>query len=111
MNTNQTPSTEQAIEAARILGLYFNGTGIDHEQHDESDAIQAFATAGAAASGVYGQKSANMRELTALTYLQEQMAYVVEDIIDRARLNRESWADIGDAIGVSRQAAQQRFGA
>lgn len=110
MNSNQTPSTQQAIEAARILGLYFENADLDHKQNDEGDTLSAFAQAGAEASKTYGQKSANMREISALVYLQEQMQYAIADIVDRARVSGESWADIGDAMGISRQAAQQRFG-
>lgn len=111
MDIDHTPSTEQAIEAARILGLYFVNAESSHAQLDEQKPLAAFAQAHAEADAVYGNPSANMRELGSLTYLQEQMQFLIEDIVERARVAGESWANIGDQFNISRQAAQQRFGA
>lgn len=45
-----------------------------------------------------------------LTYLIEQAEVVREQEIDRARARGESWASIGRALGVTKQAAQKRYG-
>ncbi len=52
---------------------------------------------------------------TAQREAHAKMAALIEgrritDQVDKARKEGASWADIGQAIGVSRQAAQQRFG-
>lgn len=35
---------------------------------------------------------------------------IVRDLVEDARWNRHSWSEIGGALGMSKQAAQQRFG-
>ena len=34
-----------------------------------------------------------------------------QGLVDSARFNGRSWAEVGDALNISRQAAQQRYGA
>lgn len=40
----------------------------------------------------------------------EQLHALLEDAVLRVRLNGGSWAAVGGALGVSRQAARKRFG-
>lgn len=105
-----TPSTQQAIEAARILGQYFDNPNLDHSQKDEENTLHSFAQAHSDSMASLSHSNEDTSQLAALAYLQEQIGYVVWDIVDRERKSGQSWANIGDALGVSRQAAQQRYG-
>lgn len=52
-----------------------------------------------------------LTSLDVLTELEEAIAAYKADIVAAARYNGESWAKIGQNIGMSKQAAQQRYGA
>lgn len=105
-----TPTIQQAIEAARLLGEYFDNADLSHSQRDEEVPLHAFAQAHSESAASVSHSSANMRELSALAYLNERAEHVIWDIVSRSRGAGESWQDIADALGMnSRQAAQQRF--
>src|SRR3954451_22007980 len=109
METNQTPTTKaEATEAAETFGHM--------EPHllqsEVLEIIRAMAQANSAENEQHGSSNGLLRELSFLADLQFQIEAVKENIIDLARTTdggANSWADIGDAIGVSRQAAQQKY--
>ena len=43
-------------------------------------------------------------------WLQDQVDRAMRQLVDDAREAGASWADVGKALGVSRQAAHERFG-
>jgi hypothetical protein len=47
--------------------------------------------------------------LTHLGNIAERVDWAMLSLVGEARANGATWADIGHALGVSRQAAQQRF--
>ena len=51
-----------------------------------------------------------MTALNTVQYLEEFAAEARAGIVNQARAEGETWAEIGDALGTSRQNAQQRFG-
>jgi hypothetical protein len=67
------------------------------------------------AAGIDAQHadSTSLERLGAAVVLASQLRdlgdRVVDRYVDAARAERRSWAEIGDALGVSKQAAQQRF--
>ncbi len=60
-----------------------------------------------------GAEEASLERLTRSVILAEQLAVVGDQLVghfvDAARQDGASWADIGTALGVSKQAVQQRF--
>lgn len=114
MNSNQTtgPSFYEAIDAARVLAAFFDESAITHQQAQDVLVLRSFAQISADLSAKHGSSKEGIRKIAALAYLKEQLEVAIEDEIIAARghSGTTSWADIGDAIGVSRQAAQQKYG-
>ncbi len=55
------------------------------------------------------KKQLALTTLTALWAERQELAEREVQAVERARLAGASWADIGDGLGVSRQAAHERF--
>lgn len=51
-----------------------------------------------------------LHRLEALAELQNMLTRTIRDNVEIARSFDHSWAEIGTALGFTRQAAQQRFG-
>jgi hypothetical protein len=56
-----------------------------------------------------GSDSALLAGLTHLGEIAERIDWALLSLVGEARAAGATWADIGTALGVSRQAAQQRF--
>jgi len=57
-------------------------------------------------------EAGRLDELAWLRVAQDELAQVVDDRVGRLRAaHGASWAEIGDALGITKQGAQQRFGA
>ncbi len=54
---------------------------------------------------------AETSELEDIVCLSDWLNDLVPGIVERARASGHSWQDIGQALGMTKQAAQQRFGA
>ena len=52
----------------------------------------------------------DIEAITAMTQLADQVDTTIADAITSLRACGYSWADIGSRLGISRQAAQQRWG-
>lgn len=48
-------------------------------------------------------------ELSELENLRGELDQIIVSVVDKWRAQGRSWATIGDALGLSRQGAQQRF--
>jgi hypothetical protein len=60
-----------------------------------------------------GQPDGDAAVLAGLRHLAEiaeRVDWALLSLVGEARANGASWATVGEALGVSRQAAQQRFG-
>lgn len=57
-----------------------------------------------------GDKAHYLERLAVVQELAKVTAQLRADAIQEARLHGASWADIGAKLGISKQAAQQRFG-
>jgi len=64
------------------------------------------AESGRQASGEPGDLLAGMEQLAAIA---ERVDWALLSLVGEARAQRVSWSRIGQALGVSKQAAQQRF--
>lgn len=82
-----------------------NSTGIMWQVIDEQTA--GIASTMAVTNGDPETGFLALREHAALARLAESRLI---DIVHAARKNGASWSQIGRAIGVSKQAAQQRYG-
>lgn len=80
------PTDPKNIARAQSYAHDFTRTGVDWRDRNVLEAI--------------GDAAAMIAGAEALTAAR----------IDRARMAGHSWQEIGDALGVSRQAAQQRYG-
>jgi hypothetical protein len=56
-----------------------------------------------------GSDTALLAGLTHLGQVAERVDWALLSVVGEARANGASWAAVGQALGVSRQAAQQRF--
>ncbi|ONI62644.1 hypothetical protein CSIV_14310 [Microbacterium sp. CSI-V] len=56
------------------------------------------------------KKTAYLDSLQSAALRLEDLEADIRSFATIARENGASWTDVGDALGVSRQAAQQRFG-
>lgn len=56
------------------------------------------------------QAGASLEKLTDARYLLQQAEEALAETVAAARADGASWADVGRALSISRQAAQQRFG-
>lgn len=78
-----------------------------------SRAVDRFADAwrdGFDALEVLHREGGSLAALALLSALREDLdAIVVPDLVRGARGQEVSWADIGEALGVSRQAARAKF--
>jgi hypothetical protein len=50
-----------------------------------------------------------LRLINAADISHKECGYLLEDAVYQAKRMKHSWASIGDVLGISRQAAQQRF--
>lgn len=57
-----------------------------------------------------GDRDAGLDLIAFTQVLSEEAATMRDDAVASARHQKTSWAQIGDRLGMSRQAAQQRFG-
>lgn len=57
------------------------------------------------------RNGSDFRAIRAAAKDVEQSQTALRDAVRRARENGDSWTIIGTALGISKQAAQQRFGA
>lgn len=77
------------------------------------DALQAARTAVRALLPPPGRGTSSRDDLLlalqAVVELQERLDWALLAVVGEARSARLSWAEVGQALGVSRQAAQQRF--
>lgn len=48
--------------------------------------------------------------LTDARLIREWLDKMIPELVDEARMNGGSWQEVGDALGISRQAAWERFG-
>jgi hypothetical protein len=48
--------------------------------------------------------------IRALATIESEAKKVLADMVEEARKNEHTWAEIAEALGVTRQAAQARFG-
>lgn len=80
------PTDPNNIARAQSYAFGFTRTGQDWRERNE---LEALGDAAALLAGV------------------EQL---LQARVDLARRHERTWQEIGDALGVSRQAAQQRFG-
>ena len=53
--------------------------------------------------------SSYLRLINAADIAHKECRYLLEDAVYQAKRIKHSWASIGDVLGISRQAAQQRF--
>lgn len=60
-------------------------------------------------SGVSGDDTTDLRELAEAVDQVRAAEARVRELVARARANDRSWGEIGIALGVSRQAARERF--
>lgn len=75
-----------------------------------SSARQAVRWAVVGLGGVRTGPQQPIAELGAVVTAQDALDRAVVLYVQAARLDGHSWADIGGALGVSRQAARERFG-
>lgn len=62
-------------------------------------------------SGASGDDTTDLRELAQAVDQVRAAEARVREFVARARANDRSWGEIGIALGVSRQAARERFAA
>lgn len=75
-----------------------------------TSARQAVRWAVVGLSGVRTGPQKPLAELGSVVTARASLDRAVGLYVQAARLEGSSWADIGDALGVSRQAARERFG-
>ena len=61
------------------------------------------------AGGVFGGSADTIETLAVAGWFARQMNYVLFEFVVNLRSRGTSWAEIGDALGISRQAALKRF--
>lgn len=54
--------------------------------------------------------AADMDDLRQLMTIRELLDQITAEAVEQLRSTGYSWADVGEAMGVTRQAAQQRWG-
>ena len=69
-----------------------------------------FSQAAAEASYLLRVTSEPLVALRALSTIEAEAKKVLADMVEEARAANHSWAQIAEALGVTRQAAQARFG-
>jgi hypothetical protein len=69
-----------------------------------------FSQAAAEASYLLRVTKEPLVAIRALTTIEVEARKVLADMVDEARTADHTWAQIAEALGVSRQAAQARFG-
>lgn len=80
------------------------------EHADFYDVVESF-TQGYGVGGGSGEREYRIsRELAALNALRLAAAEVIDWRVEEARDERMSWSQIGGALEMSKQAAQQKYG-
>jgi hypothetical protein len=69
-----------------------------------------FSQAAAEASYLLRVTSEPLIAIRALTTIEVEARKVLAEMVEEARRSGNTWAQIAEALGVSRQAAQARFG-
>jgi hypothetical protein len=92
-----------------------NETGADEVGAAEAGAADAAADGRAAARGLLGQLLSEepASPLDAIAFIQGAASEIGEGMqaaVQRARKAGQTWAEVGQVLGISRQAAFQRFG-
>lgn len=59
----------------------------------------------------FGDSGAEVTALEDIVCLQDWLTAITPEFVQGARKSGHSWAAIGTALGMTKQAAQQRFGA
>jgi hypothetical protein len=70
-----------------------------------------FSQAAAEASYLLRVTSEPLVAIRALSTIEGEAKKVLAQMVEEARMANHSWAQIAEALGVTRQAAQARFGA
>ena len=52
----------------------------------------------------------SLDELGTVRQIESNLNDLRQGLVDSARFNGHSWTEVGDALNISRQAAQQRYG-
>lgn len=84
------------------------------------DVVTARRAAGAAALEVWAETvdrddlvqvdTASLRRIAAIAQERERLDLQLRDAVVQARADGRSWSEIGLMLGVSKQAAQQKYG-
>ena len=82
------------------------------ERSSSRDPIYALHFSQAAAEASYLLRVTNepLVAIRALATIEVEAKRVLSEMVDEARTSNYSWAQIAEALGVTRQAAQARFG-
>ena len=82
------------------------------EDSRERDPIYSlhFSHAAAEASYLLRVTKEPLVAIRALATIEVEAKKVLADMVDEARKNDHTWAQIAEALGITRQAAQSRFG-
>lgn len=119
-----TENTDRFHDEARFLSSYAGNMFDERTGQEQSDALAAVVRAGAASGSGYWADYPDEAEKAVARYAETRNAHrtknaaavqrtaerLLEAAVAADRDEGASWADIGIALGVSRQAAQQRFG-
>jgi hypothetical protein len=89
-------------DGRRILG--------SAERRELRDSISKAVLSPVFSSEEHAEDSASyLRLINAADIAHKESGYLLEDAVHQAKRMNHSWASIGDVLGISRQAAQQRF--
>lgn len=95
---------EELKEAAKRLGM------LAAEAGDFYDVVEAFSDGYALSRGDTETAKVILARVSALNELQSVANNTIRDFVADARTEHASWAQVGDALDMSKQGAQQRFG-
>jgi len=98
-------STSEEVKAA----AHQLGAMLAEAHADFYDVVEAFSEGYAEGRAATGER-VFLVKLGALNELQSVSNNTITDYVQDARAAHVSWSQIGDALDVSRQAAQQRYG-
>lgn len=95
-----------------------NGSVLNHSAADNLHAYagsfaqpyQEWLADGERADSANLQQQFRLRQLADVPILRSELERAEQEAVNLARDTGASWADVGKALGITRQAAQQRFG-